>query len=263
MSVNDLICVGAEPLFFLDYFATGKLKDSVADSVIQGVIAGCREAGLALVGGETAEMPDFYAPGEYDLAGFAVGKVEKARALPKQKEVKPGDLVIGVASSGLHSNGFSLARKLLPKASPKRSRLVRLCLKPTKIYVRAVKPLLQARTLAGLAHITGSGFLNLPRVSDQVSYDICLPRLKELPEIYSWLRAESGLSLQELSSTFNLGIGLIGVCSPKNGRTVLSALKRQGEQAWVIGRVVRKGHGHPSEVHIEDAELGSATLRYE
>jgi phosphoribosylformylglycinamidine cyclo-ligase len=262
MSVNDLICAGAEPQFFLDYFATGKLNDRVADSVLKGIIQGCREAQVALVGGETAEMPEFYAPGEYDLAGFAVGKVLRSRVLPRAKEVRLGDHVIGVASSGLHSNGFSLARKILPPKGAERSRLSKLCLKPTRIYVRATRRLILSDRVLGLAHITGSGFLNLPRISDQVSYEICLPKLAELAAIYRWLRPASGLGLKELASTFNLGIGLMIVCRPEQSGAVLKELERQGERAWGIGRVVARARGRRSEVFVQDAELGHATLVY-
>jgi phosphoribosylformylglycinamidine cyclo-ligase len=262
MSVNDLICAGAEPQFFLDYFATGKLKDRVADSVLKGIVAGCREAGVALVGGETAEMPDFYAPGEYDLAGFAVGKVARTKVLPRVAEVRPGDLVIGVASSGVHSNGFSLVRKLLPARGPERTRLSKLCLKPTRIYVQSTRGLLAQSKVLGMAHITGSGFLNLPRISDRVSYSICLPALRELAPVYRWLRPASGLGLRELASTFNLGIGLMIVCRPSQAPQVLQELKKRGERAWGIGRVLAKARGRPSEIYVEDAELGQATLVY-
>ncbi|MEK7692107.1 MAG: phosphoribosylformylglycinamidine cyclo-ligase, partial [Bdellovibrionota bacterium] len=193
MSVNDLLCVGAQPLFFLDYFATGKLDPSTAKKVIKGIVEGCRQASCALVGGETAELPDFYQPGEYDLAGFAVGTLHPRQAIPRIKNVNPGDLCLGLASSGIHSNGFTLVRRLLDGVQDRRrAELARELLTPTRIYVRALSKLLSAGgasgAVKGLAHITGSGFLNVPRISDRVGYDLVLPEATRTPQIYRWIR---------------------------------------------------------------------------
>ena len=216
MSVNDLLCVGADPLFFLDYFATGKLEKNVAEQVLEGIAEGCRQAHCALVGGETAEMPDFYAPGEYDLAGFAVGMLNPSEMLPR-KDIRPGDVLIGIASSGCHSNGFSLVRRLLSEEEMNGA-LAKKLLTPTKIYRNALIPLIRSKQLKGLAHITGSGFLNVPRMSEKVSYDIHLPCRDELPEVFQWIQERSGLSFEEMAQTFNLGSAwlsrsLLKVCS--------------------------------------------------
>lgn len=251
MSVNDLLCVGAEPLFFLDYFATGKLQTGVAEQVLEGIVEGCQQAGCALVGGETAEMPDFYAHGEYDLGGFAVGVVEPKQVLPR-KDIRPGDVLIGIASSGCHSNGYSLLRKLLPKGA-KGKEWAKELLTPTRIYVKAVKPLLDQGLVKGLAHITGSGYLNVPRMSDQVSYEIVLPSRDKLAPIYDWVREASDLPLIELSQTFNLGIGMVAVVSPRKVQRVLKVLASVKEKAWVIGQVTSRRRGRGSEVVIEES----------
>jgi phosphoribosylformylglycinamidine cyclo-ligase len=250
MSVNDLLCVGAEPLFFLDYFATGKLDSGVAEEVLEGIVEGCKQAGCALVGGETAEMPDFYSAGEYDLGGFAVGMVEPKKVLPK-KEIRAGDILIGIGSSGCHSNGYSLLRKLLP-AGPEGDQRARELLAPTKIYAKALKPLMDKGLIKGLAHITGSGFLNVPRMSEKVSYQITLPKREELPAVYQWVREVSGLPLVELSQTFNLGIGMVAVVPPKKAKEALRLLKKGKEKAWMIGQVVARRKGQGCEVHIEE-----------
>lgn len=259
MSVNDLLCVGAEPLFFLDYFATGKLEAGVAEQVLEGIVAGCRQAGCALVGGETAEMPDFYSAGEYDLGGFAVGFVEPKNVLPR-KDIRAGDLLIGIASSGCHSNGYSLLRKILPEGLEGEAR-ARELLTPTRIYAKALKPLIQSRAVKGLAHITGSGFLNVPRMSEKVSYEISLPAPDEIAPVYEWVRSRAGLPLEELAQTFNLGIGMVAVVSPRDSAKVLKALKRAGEKAWEIGQVVPRRKGRPSEVSIEEAGAEESVKR--
>lgn len=253
MSVNDLLCVGAEPLFFLDYFATGRLEPGVAEAVIEGVVEGCKQARCALVGGETAEMPDFYSPGEYDLAGFAVGFVEPKRVLPSRK-VSVGDALIGLGSSGFHSNGFSLLRKLIPEGSAGDG-LARDLLTPTRIYVKSVMPLVQKGWIHGMAHITGSGYLNVPRISDKVSYEIELPPEGEIPGVFAEIRERSGLGLEELAQTFNLGVGMVLAVAPKNVPAVLRALKRSGERAWEIGEIVKKRGG--SQVHVRESARGA------
>jgi phosphoribosylformylglycinamidine cyclo-ligase len=250
MSVNDLLCVGAEPLFFLDYFATGKLEAGTAEEVLKGIVEGCKQAGCALVGGETAEMPDFYARGEYDLGGFAVGIVDPKNVLPRAKEVKPGDVLIGIASSGAHSNGYSLIRKLLAEAPGSRGMAAEF-LTPTKIYAKSLLPLLKKKTIRGLAHITGSGFLNVPRISDQVSYEIELP--SAIPPVYEWLKERSKLPLEELAQTFNMGIGMVAVVAPGKVSAVLKELKKSGEKASKIGEVTRRHATRGCEVVVRDA----------
>lgn len=261
MSVNDLLCVGAKPLFFLDYFATGKLDPGVAEQVLRGIIEGCTQAQCALVGGETAEMPDFYQDGEYDLGGFAVGEVAPAHVLPK-KEIKAGDVIIGIGSSGCHSNGYSLLRKLLQAEKNNRAHWMNELLKPTKIYVKSLAPLLDKNLIKGLAHITGSGFLNVPRISDRVNFEIELPAARELPPVFGWLKPASQLPLSELAQTFNLGIGMVVVVASSKSELVLKKLKRSGEAAWILGEVKKKRAAkHPSEIEIHDG-TESATLIY-
>ena len=263
MSVNDLLCVGATPLFFLDYFATGKLLSGVAEQVLKGIVAGCEQAGCALVGGETAEMPDFYHEGEYDLGGFVVGEVAPKKVLPAQT-IKPVDLLIGIQSSGCHSTGYSLLRKLLARESRNRSSLMRELLTPTRIYAKSLLPLISKGEFKALAHITGSGFLNVPRMSDRVSYELHLPTFKDRPKIYQWVREASDLSLKELSQTFNLGVGMVAAVAKGRAKTVLKSLERSGESAWILGEVKKRRPGRSSEVHVYDFHAGtdSATLSY-
>ncbi len=269
MSVNDILCVGAEPMFFLDYFATGKLDKGVAELVLTGIVEGCRQARCALVGGETAEMPEFYHPGEYDLGGFAVGMVEPKRVLPRGKEIRPGDELVGIASSGCHSNGYSLLRKLLERSGLKSAeyeKRARELLTPTRIYVKALAPFLsgtgkKAKLIKGLAHITGSGYLNVPRMSDKVSYAIELPATAEIAPIYEWVREQAKLPLEELAQTFNLGVGMVAVVPPGKSAELIAALKRSGEKAWAIGRVTRRRKGAGSEVTVtQDSE--TTVLKY-
>jgi phosphoribosylaminoimidazole synthetase len=238
MSVNDLLCVGAEPLFFLDYFATGKLNSGVAEQVLEGIVEGCKQAGCALVGGETAEMPDFYSDGEYDLGGFAVGQVNPKNVLPR-KEIKAGDVLIGIASSGVHSNGFSLLRKLIPQGA-EGNQIAKDLLTPTKIYARSLMPILEDRLVQGMAHITGSGYLNVPRMSGKVSYEIELPPIAERAPIYPWVIENARLSLSELAQTFNLGVGMVLVVKKTNVGKVMKKLKRSGETVWELGVVTKK-----------------------
>ena len=259
MSVNDLLCVGAEPLFFLDYFATGKLQSGVAEQVLEGIVEGCRQAGCALVGGETAEMPDFYHAGEYDLGGFAVGMVAPKQVLPR-KDIQVGDALIGIASSGCHSNGYSLLRKLLPEGAQKKA-LARTLLTPTRIYVKSLLPLIRGGKIKGLAHITGSGFLNVPRMSQKVSYHIELPPPSELPPIYDWVRKESLLPFTELAQTFNLGIGMVAAVAEKDVKGVLAGLEKSKEKAFVIGEVSKTKRGLPSTVYLRQG-ADEAVLAY-
>ena len=216
MCVNDLIVQGAEPLFFLDYFATGKLENGVAEAVVAGIAEGCRQAGAALIGGETAEMPGMYAPGDYDLAGFAVGAVERGEQLTGEK-VAAGDVLLGLPSTGAHSNGYSLIRRIVERSgldlaapapfAPETS-LGEALLTPTAIYVRALLPAIRAGRIHALAHITGGGFLeNVPRV---------LPKglrahieARPLPPLFDWLRSEGNVAADEMARTFNCGFGMV------------------------------------------------------
>ena len=249
MCVNDVLVVGAEPLFFLDYYATGKLDVETAADVITGIAKGCELAGCALVGGETAELPGMYQGEDYDLAGFSVGVAEKARLIDGSK-VKDGDLIIGLASSGPHSNGYSLIRKILAVSGASfeqrldgRSLIDRL-MEPTRIYVKPVLKLLEVVPVHALAHITGGGLTeNVPRVLPEglgVEIDSAAwPR----PALFEWLMQEGNVPLPEMYRTFNMGIGMVVVIDPADEARTLDALKAAGEQAWRIGRVARGADG--------------------
>ncbi|KAE8621525.1 hypothetical protein XENTR_v10004865 [Xenopus tropicalis] len=248
MCVNDILAQGAEPLFFLDYFACGSLDVAVAQSVVSGIAAACKKAGCALLGGETAEMPGMYSPGEYDLAGFAVGAVERGRMLPQLDSIQAGDLVIGIASSGVHSNGFSLVRKVLEKSSLDFSHpapagcgeqtLGETLLTPTKIYSKTLLAVLKSGSVKAYAHITGGGLLeNIPRVlpsSVGVSLDASCWKI---PGIFSWLQKEGNLSEEEMTRTFNCGIGAVLIVGKQLARQVLRDVQRE-EEAWIIGAVI-------------------------
>lgn len=225
MCANDLVCVGALPNLFLDYFAVGRLEEGVADSIINGIIAGCDLAGMILAGGETAEMPDVYAPGHFDLAGFAVGYVSRERLITGGA-VRPGQKVIGVASSGIHSNGFSLARKVLDVAH------WRFLLEPTHIYVKAVNHLLDAHRseVAGIVHVTGSGWRNLLRLSDQVGFDIQNP----LPVSHVFELIGAHVPEEEMYKTFNMGLGMAIIVEGDETNT-LRTFQTLGFQAALIG----------------------------
>jgi phosphoribosylformylglycinamidine cyclo-ligase len=249
MCVNDLICQGAEPLFFLDYFATGRLSVDAAAAVIEGVAAGCREAGCALVGGETAEMPGLYAEGDFDLAGFAVGAVERGSQLPQG--VAPGDVLLGLASSGVHSNGFSLVRRVVADAglgwdaaSPfGPGGLADALLTPTRIYVRPALEAVRRGGIRALAHITGGGLTeNVPRVLPPgLGVEVNLGAWKQ-PPVFAWLIREGGLDEAEALRTFNCGIGMVAVVAqPSVGETAV-ALTTAGETVVTLGRVV-EGEG--------------------
>lgn len=259
MSVNDLLCVGALPLFFLDYFATGKLQNGVAEQVLEGIVAGCKQANCALVGGETAEMPDFYAPGEYDLGGFAIGMVSPKNVLPR-KDIRAGDVLLGIGSSGFHSNGFSLLRKLLPQGL-EGDQLAREWITPTRIYVQALKKVLEEGRIKGLAHITGSGFLNIPRMSEKVSYEFVLP--EGLPRSMQWVQEQAKLDFSEMVQTFNAGIGMVVVVAPKEVSRVIKEIRKKGEKVWEIGQVIKRSSHKKSQVRVTDAQTGQhAELDY-
>ncbi|MDR3493985.1 MAG: phosphoribosylformylglycinamidine cyclo-ligase [Ancalomicrobiaceae bacterium] len=248
MSVNDLVVQGAEPLFFLDYFACGKLEVATAAAVVEGIAAGCREAGAALIGGETAEMPGMYQNGDYDLAGFAVGAVERDRILPA-KSIGPGDVILGLTSSGVHSNGFSLVRKLvgisgltLEDEAPFATgvALGRALLTPTRIYVKPLLSALKASDgIKGLAHITGGGFWeNIPRVLPaNTAATIDLSRIPVLP-VFKWLARTGGVSPHEMLRTFNCGIGMIVVVASEAADAVADRLGSLGEAVVRLGEIV-------------------------
>jgi len=246
MCANDLVVQGAEPLFFLDYYATGKLDPAVAGQVVASIAEGCRRAGCALIGGETAEMPGMYAQGDYDLAGFCVGAVERGRALTGSA-IAPGDLILGLASSGIHSNGFSLVRRIvadrgwdLDERHPwsEGRTLAEVLLEPTRIYVRSLLPLAQEGKIKGLAHITGGGILeNIPRVLPDCCHAVIDSRVWELPPVFGLLQEGGGVEPAEMARTFNCGIGMAVIVAPAELEEVSRSLEAAGERVTEIGRV--------------------------
>jgi phosphoribosylformylglycinamidine cyclo-ligase len=246
MCANDLIVQGAEPLFFLDYYATGKLESGAAERVIAGIAEGCRQAGCALIGGETAEMPGMYAPGDYDLAGFCVGAVERDQALTGTK-VQAGDMILGLASSGVHSNGYSLVRRLAADKDWKLTRpalfdqdtlLIDALMAPTRIYVRSLLPLVRTGQIAALAHITGGGLLeNVPRVLPEDLHARIDADAWPQPRLMAFLQAQGAIEPGEMARTFNCGIGMIAVVTPDQADSVQAALEGAGETVHVIGRI--------------------------
>jgi phosphoribosylformylglycinamidine cyclo-ligase len=253
MCVNDILVHGAEPLFFLDYYATGRLSASAGAQVVSGVADGCRQAGCALLGGETAEMPSVYAPGEFDLAGFAVGAVER-RAIITGENVRPGDALVGLSSSGLHSNGYSLARKVVLEILGRRmhqripewgTTVSEELLRPTRIYVRTVLPLLRKVKVLGMAHITGGGITgNIPRSLPRGT-TACVDRSSwEVPAVFVTLCDAARLPVEERYRTFNMGIGMVLMVRPGDADRTVAHFCRSGVQAAVIGEV-RKGRGEP------------------
>ena len=246
MCVNDLVCQGAEPLFFLDYLATGKLEVDEAAKVIEGIAQGCRLAGAALIGGETAEMPGMYGAGDFDLAGFAVGAMERGTHLPR--DVAMGDVVLGLASDGVHSNGYSLVRRVVEvsglgwdaPAPFAETPLGRALLTPTRIYVRAALAAIAAGGVHGLAHITGGGLTeNLPRVLPEglgASVDLSA---WPLPRVFAWLAEQGGLGASELLKTFNAGIGMVLIVDPDRAADVTRTLEDAGETVFAIGEVTQ------------------------
>lgn len=228
MCVNDIIVQGAEPLFFLDYFATGKLDVSVAEQVIKGIAEGCKQSGSALIGGETAEMPGMYKAGDYDLAGFSVGIVEKDQILPK--DIKNNDVLIGLGSSGVHSNGYSLVRKIYD--ANRHEFTIEELMKPTKIYVKSLLPAIRKGLVKGMAHITGGGLTeNLPRITGA---EITLGSWN-IPEVFKKIQQLGNVSEEEMLRTFNYGIGMVVVTSPENRAALLHELHEAGEQTFEIG----------------------------
>jgi len=249
MSVNDILVQGAEPLFFLDYFATGKLSLDTAEAVIAGIAAGCEQAGCALIGGETAEMPGMYPDGEYDLAGFAVGVVEKSRVIGGQT-IAPGDAVLGLASSGAHSNGYSLIRKLIDvshiglKSDFHGKPFADAVMAPTRIYVKPMLALMEKLTVKGMAHITGGGITgNLPRcLPDGVAARVDLASWAR-PPLFDWLQQAGDVEPMEMLRTFNCGIGLCVVVSAADADAAMAHLKASGETVWRIGEIVARPVG--------------------
>ena len=262
MCVNDLVVQGAEPLFFLDYYATGRLDVAAGQAVIAGIAEGCRQAGCALIGGETAEMPGLYEGADYDLAGFAVGAVERD-AVVTGAEVAPGDLLLGVASSGLHSNGYSLVRKVIETLGlgydsqapfePQRT-LGEALLVPTRIYVRPCLEALATGGVKALAHITGGGFPeNLPRVLPD-GLAARLPGIDwPVPPVFRWLASAGGIPPAEMLRTFNCGIGMVLAVAPESRAQVIEVLERAGEQTFVIGAIEARDSSQPA-VHVENLE---------
>lgn len=246
MSANDILVQGASPLFFLDYFACGKLDQDTCVTVIEGIAEGCRQAGWALLGGETAEMPDMYPPGEYDLAGFGVGLVDNAR-LVDGSDITVGDAIIGIASSGIHSNGYSLVRKLLAKSGLKGDQpfpggdgesVADILLRPTTIYVEAVRPLLRDVRIKGMAHITGGGFYdNVPRVlPSPVEARIKFGSWR-IPPVFEWIKREGNLDWPEMLQIFNCGVGFILILGPDRLEEVINRIRAFNLDAWRIGEI--------------------------
>jgi len=248
MCANDVLAQGAEPLFFLDYFATGKLETGIAESVIAGIAEGCKQAGCALIGGETAEMPGMYPPGHYDLAGFVVGAVERSRVLPRMNEMTAGDVLIGISSSGAHSNGYSLIRKVVERSglsysdpSPFLSNqdLGTALLTPTRLYSDAALPLIKSGLAKGLAHITGGGLTeNTPRMCP----DTLRPRIDRsawsASDLFRWLQDTGNIAEDEMHRTFNMGIGMVFAVAKEDADAAIETLKATGEQPVIIGDLV-------------------------
>jgi phosphoribosylformylglycinamidine cyclo-ligase len=236
MSVNDVLVQGAEPLFFLDYFACGKLERAIATEVVKGIARGCELGGCALIGGETAEMPGMYPEGEYDLAGFCVGVVEKSRIIDG-RSIVPGDVLLGLASSGAHSNGYSLIRRILERATPDAARIDAL-MEPTRIYVKPVLNLLEQVPVKGLAHITGGGLTgNVPRALPVNTRAVIESSAWPRPALFQWLQSEGGVAEDEMHRVFNCGIGMVVVVGAADARRAVEALRASGETVHEIGRI--------------------------
>lgn len=268
MCVNDLVVQGAEPLFFLDYFATGKLVNDVAEQVINGIAEGCAMAGCALIGGETAEMPGLYAPGDYDIAGFTVGAAER-ESLITGATIKPGDVILGLASNGVHSNGFSLVRKIIadipeftfetPAEFAPELAIGELLLMPTRIYVKPVLSAMKAfetGTIKGMAHITGGGLKeNVPRILPESTCARIDTASWTLPPLFGWLRDKGGLTTNDMAETLNCGIGYLVICDAAQADALKAHLEGEGESVFTIGAIEARDDGGPSIVldNIEQA----------
>ncbi|MBV1774415.1 phosphoribosylformylglycinamidine cyclo-ligase [Burkholderiaceae bacterium DAT-1] len=256
MSVNDILVQGAEPLFFLDYFACGKLDVTSATEVIKGIAKGCEDSGCALIGGETAEMPGMYPAGEYDLAGFAVGVVEKSKIITGE-HIVPGDVVLGLASNGAHSNGYSLVRKILHLTGADYNApfdqgrsLADVVMAPTRLYVKPMLKLMETLTVKGMAHITGGGITeNVPRVlPDNVVAQVNASAW-ELPKLFKWLQAEGNVAAQEMYRTFNCGVGMVVIVSAADAAEATRILTEAGETVYQLGAIrARVGDEHQTQV---------------
>ncbi len=254
MSVNDILVQGAEPLFFLDYFACGKLHVDTATQVIAGIARGCELAGCALIGGETAEMPSMYPQGEYDLAGFAVGAVEKSQII-NGSSIAPGDVVLGLASSGAHSNGYSLVRKIIERANPDfnadfHGRALRdVLMEPTRIYVKPLLSLIKSLPLKGMAHITGGGLTeNLPRVLGEGLTALLQRDAWPMPPLFTWLQQHGGVADAEMHRVFNCGIGMAVIVAAADCERAMTELEAAGETVWRIGAIAERAPGQAQTV---------------
>ena len=256
MSVNDILVQGAEPLFFLDYFACGRLDVDIATRVVKGIASGCEQAGCALIGGETAEMPGMYPDQEYDLAGFAVGVVEKDRIIDGQS-ITEGDAVLGLASSGAHSNGYSLIRKILEEshtdiaANLNGKVLMDTIMEPTRIYVKPLLDLLKHFPVKGMAHITGGGLVeNIPRILPEGLSAVLKRSAWVMPELFSWLQQQGKITDHEMHRVFNCGIGMVLIISNDHVEAVMKELSNAGEVVWHIGAIRRRGEGE-EQIFVE------------
>lgn len=250
MCVNDIVCQGAKPLFFLDYFATGALSPEKVATVVSGISDGCRQSGAALIGGETAEMPGFYPEGDYDIAGFAVGVVDKKKIINGSK-IKSGDVLIGIKSSGIHSNGYSLVRKLFGEDIEELSKYdaeldakpIDVLLTPTKIYVKSILSLVEKVKVKGIAHITGGGFIeNIPRIFPEGIGCVVNTKSYELPKVFQVMQKRSGLKKEQLYNTFNMGIGMVVCVAKRDVEATIAQLESTGEECVVLGKTM-KGSG--------------------
>ncbi|MEW6762083.1 MAG: phosphoribosylformylglycinamidine cyclo-ligase [Pseudomonadota bacterium] len=254
MSVNDILVQGAEPLFFLDYFACGKLDVPTATAVVKGIAQGCEQSGCALLGGETAEMPGMYPDGEYDLAGFAVGAVEKSQLIDGSK-ITPGDVVLGLASSGIHSNGYSLVRKIISVAKPDLEadfhgrKLADVLMAPTRIYVKPLLALMQSMEVKGMVHITGGGLVeNIPRVLADNLTAVLDAKSWTMPPLFQWLQQHGGVADAEMHRVFNCGIGMTVIVARENADAAMAQLQAAGETVYRIGEIRAREEGQAQAV---------------
>jgi phosphoribosylformylglycinamidine cyclo-ligase len=256
MSVNDILVQGAEPLFFLDYFACGKLDVATATAVVKGIALGCEQSGCALLGGETAEMPGMYPDGEYDLAGFAVGAVEKSQIIDGSKIV-PGDVVLGLASSGIHSNGYSLVRKIIEVAKPDLDgdfhgrKLADVLMAPTRLYVKPLLALMESMEVKGLVHITGGGLVeNIPRVLQDHLTAVLDGSSWTMPPLFQWLQQHGGVADAEMHRVFNCGIGMTVIVSKENADAAFAQLEAAGETVYRIGEIRARADGEAQTIVV-------------
>ena len=252
MCVNDIVCQGAKPLFFLDYYACGRLYPESEADVVKGIAEGCKQAGCALIGGETAEMPGFYPDGEYDLAGFAVGIVDKKKVI-NGKSIKEGDVLIGLKSTGVHSNGYSLVRKLFGDSDKQAleaydeelgASAAEVLLKPTRIYVKSILSLIEKVEVKGIAHITGGGFIeNIPRILPEGIAAEIDKNSYEVPPVFKVMQKRAGITDEQIYNTFNMGIGMVVCVAPENVEAAMESLKATGEEVVVIGKTIKGEKG--------------------